>query len=59
MREIEREFGKGKGKKLEEEIYGGADVFWDMMEGKKKKPKVKATMPKLLPVGRGNGYRRR
>ena len=30
LKEIEREFGKGKGKELEEEIYREIDTFWDL-----------------------------
>ena len=56
--EIRKEFGrKGKGKKIEEDIERGMDSFWKAVKEKevemiKKKPKVKATMPRILVVER-------
>ena len=70
MKEIEKEFGKGK--KVEEDIWKGLDSFggkemngfWDVVKGKevevvKKKPKVEATMPRIPAVGRGSGFWKR
>ena len=58
--EIRKEFGrKGKGKKTEEDIERGMDGFWEAVKEKevvKKKPKVEATMPRILVVGRGGGF---
>ena len=63
--EIRKEFGrKGKGKKIEEEIEKGMNGFWNAVKGKeveivKKKPKVEATMPRILAVERGSGFWKR
>ena len=35
------------------------DGFWNVVEEKKKKPKVEATMPRILAVGRGSGFWKR
>ena len=76
LKEIEREFGKGKEKK-EEDIWKGLnsfgrkedigkemDGFWNVVKGKeveivKKKPKVKAMIPRIPVVGRGSGFWKR
>ena len=70
LKEIEREFGKGK--KVEEDIWKGLDSFggkgmdgfWNAVKGKeeeivKKKPKVEATTPRIPMVGRGSGFWKR
>ena len=72
LKEIEREFGKGKKvkediwKRLDsfgekEEIGKEMDGFWNAVKGKeveivKKKPKVEATTPRIPAVGRGSGF---
>ena len=63
--EIRKEFGrKSKEKKTEEEIEKGMDGFWNAVKKKevgivKKKPKVEATIPRILAVGRGSGFWKR
>ena len=70
LKEIEREFGKGK--KVEEDIWKGLDSFgekgmdgfWNAVKEKeeeivKKKPKVEATTPRIPVVGRGSGFWKR
>ena len=70
LKEIEREFGKGK--KVEEDIWKGLDSFggkemdgfWNAVKEKKeeivkKKPKVEATMPRIPVVGRESGFWKR
>ena len=50
MKEIKREFGKGK-EKEEEDIWKGMDSFWEVVkekeEKKKKIPIVIAMMPRV------------
>ena len=63
--EIRKEFGrKGKDKKTEENIERGIDGFWNAVkeekeETVKKKPKVKAIIPRIPVVGRGRGFWKR
>ena len=62
LKEIEREFGKGK--KAEEDIERGIDGFWNVVKEKevevvKKKPKVETTMPRIPAVGRESGFWKR
>ena len=55
MKEIEREFGKGK--KVEEDIWKGMDGFWDAVKEKevekKEMPIVMAMTPKRQTARRG------
>ena len=56
MKEIEREFGKGK--KVEEDIWKGMDGFWDAVKEKevekKEMPIVMAMTPKRQTARRGD-----
>ena len=61
LKEIKGEFGKGKGKKTEEEIEKGIDGFWEVVkekeEKKKKMPIVMAMMPRVQMARRGGKSR--
>ena len=50
MKEIEREFGKSKGKKTKEEIEKGIDGFWKVVKEKEEKKKE---MPRVQMTRRG------
>ena len=65
FKDIRKEFGKkDKDKKTEEDREKEMDGFWNVVKGKeeeivKKKPKVEATMPRILAVERGSGFWKR
>ena len=65
FKDIRKEFGKkDKDKKIEEDREKGMDGFWNVVKGKeeeivKKKPKVEATMSRILAVERGSGFWKR
>ena len=50
MKEIEREFGKSKGKKTKEEIEKEIDGFWKVVKEKEEKKKE---MPRVQITRRG------
>ena len=56
LKEIEREFGKGK--KVEEDIWKRLDGFWNVVKEKevekKKMPIIVATTPRVQMVRRGS-----
>ena len=65
FKDIRKEFGKkDKDKKTEEDREKEMDGFWNVVKGKeeeivKKKPKVEATMSRILAVERGSGFWKR